>query len=345
MKKGQITIIIPCRNEESNVSNAIQSILENEYPQELIEIIIYDGLSTDNSKSIIESFVHKYPNIQYRENLNKVTPSAFNDGILNSNSEYIQILGSRHVLSKNYIRKAIEILNSSDKIVCVGGGVDLSHQTEKGKTIAKVMNSKFGVGFGNIHSLKKSSFTDTAGAPVFKSWIFSKVGLFDENLIRNQDDEMSYRISKAGFKIFTSLDIQSKYFVRNNFSNLYKQYSQYGYWKVYVNKKNKTITTFRQIIPPIFFAYLFLVVLILPLSFLINIADIYFALIYLPFYSYLIASFLIGLLYNNKMNNIFSFMYCLFLMHAGYGLGYLLGILDFFILNKNPSHKMRELTR
>src|SRR5690606_3501315 len=88
--------------------------------------------------------------------------------------------------------------------------------------------------------------------------VFNKIGYFDEELVRNQDDDFNYRVANAGGKIYFDAEISLKYYVRGNFKNLWKQFFQYGYWKVYVNKKHKAITTFRQLIPPLFVVYLFL---------------------------------------------------------------------------------------
>ena len=90
----------------------------------------------------------------------------------------------------------------------------------------------------------------------FKKEVFEKVGYFDEELVRNQDDEFNFRVIKGGFKIYLTQKIRSKYYVRGSFNKLYRQYYQYGYWKVFVNQKHGEVTSIRQLIPPAFVAFL-----------------------------------------------------------------------------------------
>ncbi|MFM7978930.1 MAG: glycosyltransferase family 2 protein, partial [Candidatus Fonsibacter sp.] len=91
---------------------------------------------------------------------------------------------------------------------------------------------------------------------MYPKFVFDMIGLFDEQLVRNQDDDFNFRITKAGGKIWFENDIVLDYYVRSNFKGLSRQFYQYGYWKVFVNKKHKTFTTFRQLAPPVFILYL-----------------------------------------------------------------------------------------
>ncbi len=336
VKHNSITIIIPCRNEEKNIANAIESVLNNDYPMELVEVFIYDGMSTDNSVDIIKSYAEKHSNIHLRINKRKITPVAFNLGIKESHSEFVQIMGARHELSKNYLSTCINVLQNNSDIVCAGGGPNISYDSDMGKLVALSMSSRFGVGAGSIHSLTKSSYTDTAGAPIFKKWIFDKVGLFDEELVRNQDDEMSYRITNAGYKIYTTIDAKAKYTVRNKIKNVFKQYFQYGYWKVYVNVKHKTITTVRQIFPFLFVLFLFFGGI---LSYLLKVFPLYLTVLF--FYIALATYFNKG----NSLLQKLKIASIIFIIHLGYGLGYAEGILHFALLKRNPSENAKKLTR
>jgi cellulose synthase/poly-beta-1,6-N-acetylglucosamine synthase-like glycosyltransferase len=336
IKHNSITVIIPCRNEENNIANAIESVLKNDYPMELVEIFIYNGMSTDKSAEIIKSYTEKYPNIHLKTNVRMITPVAFNLGINESESEFIQIMGSRHELSENYLSTCIKILQNSTTIACVGGGANISYNNEIGELITLAMSSKFGVGIGNVHSLTKSSFTDTAGAPIFKKSIFNEVGLFDEELVRNQDDEMSYRITNAGYKIYTTIDTKAKYTVRNKINNVFKQYFQYGYWKVYVNVKHRTITTVRQIFPLLFVMFLFL----------FGISSCFLKVF--PIYLIAILIYIVIATSSSKGNSLLQKLKItsiIFIIHLGYGLGYAEGILHFILLRRDPSENAKKLTR
>jgi len=73
--------------------------------------------------------------------------------------------------------------------------------------------------------------------------------MYDEEMVRNQDDELSLRLRKAGGKIIQSGKIKIKYFPRDRFKQLFKQFLQYGYWKVAIFKKHPKHVHWRHFLP------------------------------------------------------------------------------------------------
>jgi hypothetical protein len=157
-------------------------------------------------------------------------------------------------------------------------------------------------------------------------------------LIRNQDDEFNYRITSNGYKIYLNSKIKCKYFVRAAFLKLFKQYYQYGYWKVFVNKKHKSVTTVRQLIPMMFVLYLFL----LSISVFSN--ELVFMLMSLFGILYLFLAFVFALKKSTSLKFVLGIVYSFFILHTSYGLGYLKGIFDFLILGKSIK-KQESLSR
>jgi hypothetical protein len=200
------------------------------------------------------------------------------------------------------------------------------------------MGTTFGMGLGNFRTLAKSGYTDTVTSPMYPRKVFEQIGYFDEELIRNQDDDFNYRISQAGGKIFFEADIHLKYYVRGNLKQLWKQFLQYGYWKVYVNKKHKSVTTLRQLVPPIFVLFL----IMFPFLWLLtNIG--FFASGVLGLY--VLLNLIISAMSANSFKE-FIMMCCIFpILHISYGWGYLKGIVHFLIFNKKPSDKQKIMSR
>ena len=337
MENKVISIVIPCRNEENYISKCLDSIIESDYPLKYIEVKVIDGMSNDNTRKIIQEYSNRYNFIEVIDNLKQKTPYAFNLGIQHSSSEFLMIMGARHILSKNYISYSIKKLESDSLLGCIGGVVINSYENEISETISKAMNSSFGVGVGNFRTnFTEEIYVDTIGTPVYKASIFKELGLFDEQLTRNQDDEFNYRVTQVGYKIMSSGKISVKYFVRASLSKLFQQYYQYGYWKVFVNKKHRTVTTLRQLVPFIFVIYLliFLISLITSLNHLLIIST--------PLFFYVL---LIGY-FSFKLSSNFFQTICLiqsfFILHFSYGLGYLEGIFNFIILNKNSVNSNNE---
>lgn len=339
--KPLVSITIPCRNEIKYISNLLNSILESDYDKNLIEIFVVDGMSDDGTRELIEKdYLSKYENIKIIDNFKQKTPYAFNLGIKKSVGEIVIILGARHIISKNYISEVVGCLCHREEIGCVGGVVKNIYENKISEVISKAMASTFGIGFNNFRAISKDSYVDTIGSPAFRKSIFEDIGYFDERLTRNQDDDFSFRLIKAGYKILLKSNISIQYLVRASFYNLFKQYRQYGYWKVFVSKKHKTVTTLRQLFPMLFLLSFPLFILLS----LINLKFIYILL--LEILSYLSLNFF----FSSKGNGtnfiyIFKQMYTCFLLHFSYGLGYLEGIFDFIILNKQPNEKNETLSR
>lgn len=337
MENKTISIVIPCRNEENYIANCLDSIIDSDYPNELIKIKIVDGMSDDNTRDIIKNYSNKYNFIDIIDNIKQKTPYAFNLGIQNSSSDFIMIMGARHIISKNYIEYSIDKLNSDNSLGCIGGAVINSYENNTSEVISKAMNSSFGVGLGNFRTnFNEEIYVDTIGTPVYKKVIFDELGLFDEKLTRNQDDEFNYRVTQANYKILSSGNISVQYFVRASFSKLFKQYYQYGYWKVFVNKKHKTVTTIRQLVPFGFVSYL--VLFLISLGFISD--YIYITSMPLVLYILLITYFSIKL--SSKISEVINIFKSFFILHFSYGLGYLEGIFNFIILNRDDANINNE---
>lgn len=335
-----VTVVVPCRNEEKNIEACIQSIYQSKLNLVTeLEVLVVDGMSDDNTLAVIDKLKQNHPTLKVVENEARVTPVAFNLGIKAATGKYVQIIGARQLVSENYIEEAVKTLEEDPEIWCVGGAVENVYQSAESEVIGKAMASPFGVGAGNFRVAKKSVFTDTVGTPMYPLWVFDKIGYFDESLVRNQDDELNYRVTKAGGKIFLNADVLIKYFVRAKIGNLKRQYYQYGYWKVFVNKKHKTITTLRQLFPLFMVLGLglgVLISLIFPLFWFVLTAGVL---------AYLLMAVYFALRVSSGIKELFSVAYIFMILHYSYGFGYLIGVIQFLILNKKPSQKNERLSR
>ena len=333
-----VSVIIPCLNEKNYIIRCLNSINNQSYPKHLITVFICDGNSDDGTQDLIETFNSNHSNFTFLNNEKKTTPFALNLGINNSNADVIIILGAHSELDKDYILNCLKTFKISEEIMCVGGLLQNVYESQTSKIIGASMSSSFGVGNAHFRTGKKNGYVDTVAFGAYRKDIFSKVGLFDEELIRNQDDEFNYRITSNGYKIFLNSEITCKYFVRSSYMKLFKQYYQYGFWKVFVNKKHKTITTLRQLIPMFFVVFLFILVLILTINPILFISLSFFLLFYIVlalFFAFKIAS---------NISDGLKISFTFFILHISYGSGYIKGIFDLFLLGKKIK-KNESLTR
>jgi GT2 family glycosyltransferase len=339
---SQINITIPCRNEVRYIEACIRAIYQSEgIENHVVKVFIVDGMSDDGTREVLKTLCDIYNGLRIIDNIEQITPVAFNLGIKTEyeSADYIQIIGARHIISPNYLKECLRILETKKDVWCVGGKLINEYTNDTSRVIAKAMASKFGMGIGNFRTLETTGYTDTVTSPMYPRWVLDKIGFFDENLVRNQDDDFNYRLSQAGGKIYFIHDISIRYYIRTSLSHLRTQFFQYGYWKVFVNRKHKAITTVRQLVPGLFTLFVLtspLFIFLLPIVLPIYIAI---ALLYIFCCIYYSLSFLSDI-------PIFITSLCTYpTLHFSYGWGYLSGIMDFLIKNISPNHLNKRLSR
>ena len=246
-----MSVVIPVRNEQDYIHKCIVSLVEQDYPKNLYEVLVVDGMSTDNSRRIVQSSTSNNPNIHVHENPNLLTSFGLNIGIKKSKGAIIIILGAHSFVETDFIRKNEEILTRIGAD-CVGGPIISIGETFRAKGISLAMSSIFGVGDALFRYAEKEGYVDTVAFGGYRREVFEKIGLFDEELTRNQDDEFNYRLRKAGGKIFITPQIKSYYYSSSNLAKLWKQYFQYGVWKIRVLQKHPRMMRLRQFVPGVF---------------------------------------------------------------------------------------------
>ncbi len=335
----KVSIIIPCRNEKDYIAKCLDSICNSIYDKNLLKVFVCDGLSSDGTAEIIKHYEKKYSFVHYRENRNRTTPHALNLGIKESDADIDIILGAHAEIDKDFILNSVNTFQLDTQMGCVGGIIENVYENETSSAIGKAMSSRFGVGNAHFRTGSREGFVDTVAFGAYRKEVFAKAGYFDDELIRNQDDEFNFRLKKSGFKIYLKKNIISKYYVRASFEKLFKQYYQYGYWKVFVNKKHSTITTVRQLFPALFVLFILSgsVVFFLPSYFI----DGYFLIVAM----YIVMGLLFAMSAGSGVLETIKILFSFLILHTSYGIGYLEGILKFIVFNKKPKPSSANLSR
>lgn len=339
MHKTRVSVVIPCFNEEMYIGNCLSSIFTQDYPLDLIEVFVADGRSTDNTRNILTSWHERWENVRMIDNPDRHTPQALNLGIQASSGEVIIILGAHAEMEKNYISTCMKLLKIHPEVSCVGGVLDNVNENRPAEIIAKAMSSPFGVGNARFRTGGKAGYVDTVAFGAYRKEVFETLGLFDDELVRNQDDEFNYRIIASGGKIWFDPNIRAKYFVRSSFKKLFRQYRQYGYWKVFVNVKHKTVTTGRQMVPALFVLGMSLLILA---SFVFPICWSVLAGILIVWFFVALASAMVAQTPSAQIGGV---LLTFFILHISYGVGYLEGIVRFAILRLKPRASQLKTTR
>lgn len=336
MKDVFVSIIIPAYNEQDFIGGSIESILRQDYPKNLIEIFVVDGNSTDDTSSIVNNYSKNHANIKLIANPNRIVPYALNIGLKSSKGDVIIRIDAHSKYPSNYVSSLVKHLYdlNADNVGGVWNTLP-GNGTIKAKAIAIAASHPFGIG-NSLHKIGASCIvkTDTVPYGCYRRDVFDRIGLFDEDLVRNQDDEFNGRLIKNGGKIYLIPDVIIDYYARTTFAKTAKMFYQYGVFKPLVNKKLGSPATVRQ-----FFPVLFLAGLILGLVFvLFSKVFLIIYLIVLSLYLLLAVNFsFMAVIKYKKPLLLLLVPFTFFLIHISYGLGYLIGIFKFLLLGAKSS--------
>lgn len=321
----KVSIICPVYNEEKFIERCIKSIVQQDYPQDSLEMLFIDGRSTDRTRAIIEELQRKYSNIRLLDNAMKVVPYALNKGIKESTGDVVMRIDGHCSYPRNYVSELVKQLYELDADN-VGGVWNTmpAKDTAVCHAVALASSHRFGVG-GSMHKIgaKEIEEADTVPFGCYRREVFEKIGMFDTDLIRNQDDEFNGRLINRGGKIFLIPHVVIDYTARDSFAKMRKMYYQYGLFKPLVNKKLGAPATTRQ-----FFPLLFVVGLVVG-----GMLSVFFPIIRCIYLAVLAIYFLIGLMFGckeavsrHKPALALLLPYTFLNIHICYGIGYLQGI-------------------
>jgi succinoglycan biosynthesis protein ExoA len=249
-----VSAVVPCRNEKDHIEECVRSILAQEPPPGGFELIVADGMSRDGTREILNRLAAEDPRLRIADNPAQITPCGMNVGIRAAKGRYIAIMGAHTQYATNYLRRCVEILEEHPEVCCSGGPIISQGKSAFGRAVAVAMSHPMGVGNAKHRFPDYEGYAEGACFPVFRREVFEQVGLYDENLIRNQDDDLNYRVARQGGKTFISPRARCIYYVRETIRQLFKKYFQYGYWRVAVVRKHLLPASLRQLAPVLFFS-------------------------------------------------------------------------------------------
>ena len=335
-----ISIVAPIYNEERYIDQCIKSLFEQDYPRDDMEWIFVDGGSKDKTKEIVQSYQKQYPElIKLFDNPHKIVPYAMNIGIENSKGKYIIRLDAHAEYASDYFTKCVHYLDTIDADN-VGGVAETKAKSKSGEAIAKMLSSKFGVGNSQFRTNGKSGYVDTVPFGAFRREVFSKWGGYDERLVRNQDNEMNYRIRKNGGKIYLADDIHLAYYCRDTIKAISSMARKNGMWNVITMKLCPGSMGLRHFVPLCF-------VLSIPLL-------VGFGFLWWPIWCilggelalYLLLDIIFSIKAAKKFKEFWYLLILFPIFHINYGLGSIGGIFSLFKKKyRKNGYKPRKIQR
>lgn len=249
-----VSIVIPCRNERAFIVECLDSILATTWPHDRLEVIVVDGMSDDGTRERLQAYIDDHPVVRTFDNAQRITPVALNIGVRAARGDVVVRMDAHNFYPPDYVPRLVEALFASgaDNV----GGVWITKPgaaTPAAAAIALALAHPFGV--GNAHYRIGSTaprWVDTVPFGCYRRDVFDRIGLFDEELVRNQDDEFNLRLIRSGGRILLVPTVWSEYHARPSYAKLWRMYFQYGLFKPLVIKKVRAVLTVRQLVPALF---------------------------------------------------------------------------------------------
>ena len=255
----EVSVIIPCRNEEKFIAKCLESIISQDFPKENLEVLIIDGMSEDKTREIIKTFNirHSTFNIQLIDNHKKFTPQGLNIGIKAAKGEIIIRMDAHAGYEEDYISKCVRCLKEYEADN-VGGIIKTlaSQDTIEARAIAIILSSSLGAASSFRLGADKPKEVDTVFGGCYKREVFDKVGFFDERMQRSQDIEFNKRLKKAGGKIILTPDIVATHYPQSTLLGFTRHNFIDGFWVTYPLKFGVRYFSIRHLAPLFFIGIL-----------------------------------------------------------------------------------------
>jgi len=313
-----VSIIMPVRNEAAYIDRSLGAVLAQDYPAERLEILVVDGLSDDGTRAIIQAYQAQHGRVRLLDNPARIVAPALNLALARARGDVIVRVDGHCEIAPDYVRNCVTHLRATG-VAGVGGPIETVGETFTAQAIALAMSAWFGVGGSAFRTVKdRPMLVETIAFPAYTRRALARAGRFDEELVRNQDDEYNYRLLKLGEKLLLAPDVRSRYYSRGAVRKLWGQYFQYGFWKVRVLQKHPRQMRGRQFAPPLFAATLLLGLLFPPL-------------LALTLLAYTLANGAAALALGRRHGWRYAPLLLLIhpTLHLSYGLGFLVGLARF----------------
>lgn len=246
-----VSVVMAVRNESKHIKQSVSAILAQDYPADRFEVLVADGRSTDGTREEFETLARRDSRLRLLDNPGRIVPTGLNAALREARGDIVLRVDGHTEIASDYLRSCVDVLGRSGADN-VGGRMNAVGDGPFGRAVAAATSSSFGVGGARFHYSDREEWVDTVYLGAWPRQVFARIGLFDEELVRDQDDEFNYRLRAAGGRILLTPAVRSRYTVRGTPWSLFRQYFQYGFWKVRVLQKHAAQMRPRQFGPPLF---------------------------------------------------------------------------------------------
>jgi glycosyltransferase involved in cell wall biosynthesis len=339
--RPHVSIVVPCRDEIGHIEASLESMLAQEGFNGGFEVIVADGGSRDGTRQFLDMKAASTSRVRVVDNPGRVVSTGLNIAVREARGDVIVRMDVHAEYASDYVAKCLEALASTGAD-CVGGPARTRTRTFFQRANALAYHSPFSVGGARFHDPAYEGWVDTVTYGCWRRSTLERLGGFDEELVRNQDDELALRLTRAGGSIWQSPSIRSWYYPRASLSALFRQYVQYGYWKVRAVQKHRLPASVRHLVPGAFVAALILLAVLSPFWRSARLLLAGSALLYALATATAAVAACRGA-GNRRYIPLMPFVFGAY--HLGYGWGFLRGVVDFVLLGRAPRAAFARPTR
>jgi len=240
------------RNEAQFIEAALQSLLQQYCPDFDFEVLVVDGMSSDGTAEIVDQIAKVDSRVKLLMNERKNTPFAFNIGLKESNGEFVGIFGAHTSYRQDYISVCLSELTEHDVTGCSGQIITRhANDSVQAKLVAWSLSHWFGSSTRSVRT-QPDGFRDAVPYPIMNKHALIAVGGYDEQLNRNQDNDMNQKLRSRGYRLYLTKKTQCEYFVKATVRSLLRYAFHAGYWNVISFRKNRASMRLRHFVPFVF---------------------------------------------------------------------------------------------
>jgi cellulose synthase/poly-beta-1,6-N-acetylglucosamine synthase-like glycosyltransferase len=248
-----VTVVMPCRDEESYVEACVRSVQAQDWPRDQLEILVADGMSIDASREILARLAAEDERIVLIDNPARVQAAGLNECIRRARGEFIVRMDVHADYPPDFVRKCVEVLGRTGADN-VGGAARPRARTFFQRCVAAALTSPLGIGGSQYRKVDAEGDVESIWPGAFRRDVFDRVGAFDPFAITNEDAELNQRIVEAGGRVYMSRDIVVHYYPRESMRALARQYFKYGRGRARTLLKHGRFLSWRPALPFVWLA-------------------------------------------------------------------------------------------
>jgi succinoglycan biosynthesis protein ExoA len=244
-----VSVVLPVLNEEAHIQRCLASVQAQDYPAEMIEIVVADGGSTDRTRAIVERIAASDRRISLVDNPGRNQAAGLNRAIAASTGTIVARLDGHAAWPPSHISRCVQLLETTGADN-VGGTMQAVGDNTVARVAARASSSPFGIGGARYRYADREVETDTVFLGCFRRAALERVGRYDERLPPHEDYELNQRIRARGGRIVFSPDLPTTYWARDSWKGLARQFYRYGRAKARGARLNPTVLRPYHLVPP-----------------------------------------------------------------------------------------------